>query len=116
MKEIKTNKTEEALSMYKETVSPSKESLLKILNQIPEKEKTVKAKKEAIRSPYMWTVVPEIITLCFMFFISFPTLNEMYTYRDDPFFIIDKEIEHFDLIMNDEDEQDMMIDYNDNLL
>ena len=119
MKEIKTTTTEQgiekALTMYMETVSPSKDSLLSILNQIPEKEKQISNDRRAIRSPYIWLAMTEMVALCFIVIAVFPTFQEMYIYRNDPFYSIDKQIESFEAGINNEDGENIVLNYNNNL-
>ena len=118
MKEINTNKinTElmSALDMYKETVSPSYATLVKILDQIPEKEIIIK-KKQVIRSPYIWLGITQVIAICSIMFVLFPTLSEMYIYRNDPFYSIDKQVQRFEAKINKEDIARSNKDYNGNL-
>lgn len=119
MKEINTNKIdfsiESALTMYKETVSPNKATLIKILNQIPEKEIKLK-EKQAIRSPYIWLGITQLVAVCSILFVLFPTISEMYLYRNDPFYSIDKQIEKFELGIANEDAIQITTDYNNNNL
>ena len=119
MKEINTTSkdynirhgVEGALSMYKETVSPSPDTLIKILNQIPEKE-PLSQERKAIRSPYIWVAITQAVTVCSILFVLVPTLSEMYIYRDDPFYFIDKQVESFENGITKEDVAQGMLDYN----
>ncbi|MCX6756897.1 MAG: hypothetical protein NTW35_01955 [Candidatus Nomurabacteria bacterium] len=115
MKEINTNKidvsVEGALNMYKETVSPSKATLIKILNQIPEKEIILK-EKQVIRSPYIWLGLTQLVAVCSILFVLFPTISEMYLYRNDPFYSIDKQVEKFENKIDNEDMAQITMDYN----
>ena len=119
MKETNTNKIESgivsALAMYKETVSPSPDTLIKILNQIPEKE-IVGKERRVIRSPYIWLAITQAVTVCAIMFTLFPTLSEMYTYRDDPFYAVDAQVESFENGINAEDAAQMTADYDNNNL
>lgn len=114
MKEINTNKIdlelESALNMYKETVSPNKATLIKILNQIPEKE--TKKEKQAIRSPYIWLGITQLVAVCSILFVLSPTISEMYLYRNDPFYSIDKQVEKFEQGIDNEDAIQITTDYN----
>lgn len=105
MKEINTNKIDtelmSALDMYKETVSPSYATLVKILDQIPEREMI--KEKQVIRSPYIWLGITQVIAICSILFVLFPTLSEMYVYRNDPFYSIDKQVARFEAKINKED-------------
>lgn len=116
-----TNKTadlvEGALSMYKETVSPSRSSLIKILDQIPEKKKMIKEQEgRAIRSPYIWLAITQAVTVCSLVFALYPSLSEIYVYRDDPFYQVDKQVETFEATITAEDASQMMTDSNNTLL
>ncbi|HCC05934.1 TPA: hypothetical protein DEP94_01060 [Candidatus Nomurabacteria bacterium] len=115
MKEINTNKIDteltSALVMYKETVSPTYATLIKILNQIPEKEIKVKEKR-AIRSPYIWLGITQLVAVCSILFVLFPTISEMYIYRNDPFYSIDKQVAKFENKIDNEDMAQMTTDYN----
>lgn len=119
MKEIKTNKIdvkiESALNMYKETVSPDKATLINILNQIPERKK-IDEEGRAIRSPYIWLGITQLVAICSVLFILFPTLSEVYIYRNDPFYFIDKQVEEFSFGIDNEDATQITLDYNNNNL
>lgn len=103
---------EKALTMYAETVSPSKDMLVNILNQIPEKENIISDDRRAIRSPYMWLARTEMATLFFIMIAVFPTFQEVYLHRDDPFYTVDKQIEYFEAGINDADNGYMLVEYN----
>lgn len=101
-----TNKTrtEQALSTYVETVSPSKENLIAILSQIPEQKKIKEGR--AIRSPYMWLTLTEFAMLCSIMLATFPTLTKSI---NDPFYAIDKEVEIFEVGIQYQDMEDDVI-------
>ncbi len=119
MKETNTKEkdfaTTSALNMYKETVSPDKATLIKILNQIPEKEIVIK-EKQVIRSPYIWLGLTQLVAVCSILFVLYPTLSEMYLYRDDPFYSIDKQVAKFEQGIDNEDALQITTDYNNNNL
>lgn len=104
MKEINLTTTEQALAMYKENVSPPKENLRTILSQIPEQKKS--EKRGAIRSPYIWLAITEIAMLCSVLFAVLPTLTKI---MNDPFYQIDKEVEIFEMGIQNQDYQDNLI-------
>ncbi len=124
MKEINTTQFEhelsKALATYRETVSPSKENLIAILSHIPEQKNkqglshmsdvnhqmNKDGEGRAIRSPYMWLEVTEFVMLCSLMLVALPTLTASI---NDPFYSIDKEVEIFEVGIQDQD-------YNDNLL
>ncbi len=106
---------ERALTMYKETVSPSRATLIKILNQIPEKEVSTRDGR-AIRSPYIWLAITQVVTVCSILFVLLPSLTEMYTYGSDPFSSVDRQVESFETQINNEDAAQIVTDYNNNNL
>ena len=95
MKNNNSNTTEQALFMYKENILLDKKNLKNILNQIPEK-KFYTNYKQQIRSPYIWIALTEMFMLCSVLIALYPNLNEFYVNRNNPFYLIDKEIDHFD--------------------
>lgn len=103
MKEINKNKIEEAILMYKENVSPSRKNLEMILSQIPEQK--TKEKARAIRSPYIWIAITEMVTLCSIMFALYPTLKvEMVDAQiNQEFNIIDAQNDDFQLYMDTTD-------------
>jgi type VI protein secretion system component VasK len=107
----KTYTIEDALTMYKETVSPPEFSLINILNQIPEKEKT-EGSRQTIRSPYRWLVLTQIAALAVIVLAVFPTLQDQYMHRDDPFYATDQQVERFEAGINNDDYNDMLVNYN----
>lgn len=114
MKELKTNKIEKALSIYKETVSPNEACFTKILNQIPERE--IKTKRElVIHSPYIWLTVTQTLTIFSILFVLFPSLSDIYIHKEDPFYLTDKMAERFESKINDEDIAQIEKDFNNNL-
>ena len=110
MKETKGT-IEQSLSMYKETVSPSRASLINILNQIPEKE-LIRKDRRAIRSPYIWLGITQVVMMCSLFIVVFPTLQQNIAYWNDPFYLVDKQVQTFESNLNTEDDSDLMMDYN----
>lgn len=108
-----TNKTiEKALFMYKETVSPSREILINILNQIPEKEPLVISRR-VTRSPYIWIAFAEVATLCSLLFVVYPTFSNIGESERDPFYQIDNEVNQFEASI---DAQDIQIAEQDSLI
>jgi hypothetical protein len=104
MKDNNTNKIEQALAMYVENVSPSKENLVAILSQIPEQKKIKKGR--AIRSPYMWLEITEFVMLCSIMLVALPTLMKSI---NDPFYQIDKEVEIFEVGIQHQDAEDSLV-------
>ena len=105
MKEINTNTIEQALSMYRETVSPQTQCLSDILSQIPERK--IIENRRAVRSPYIWLAVTEFVMLCSIMLAVIPTLTKI---LDDPFYQIDKEVQIFETGIQQQDLQDNLVD------
>jgi hypothetical protein len=99
--------------MYKETVSPPKEHLINILNQIPEKKKVpVESSVDAIqtiintgrahspaaatRSPYIWIHMAELVTLCSLLFAVYPSYKDAQMAQSNPFYQVDNEVSQFE--------------------
>lgn len=100
-----------ALNMYKETVSPSRATLINILNQIPEKE-NLKKDGRAIRSPYIWLAITQAVAVLSILFVLLPSLSGIYNYGNDPFYSVDKQVENFENKINAEDAAQIVLDYN----
>jgi hypothetical protein len=101
---------ERALAMYKETVSPSKDTLVYILNQIPEIKETELQDRRAIRSPYRWLAIAQLASVFLIALAVYPTLHtpEM---AQNPFYAVDEQVESFEQSLNAEDERMMLADY-----
>lgn len=102
---------EKSLSMYKETVSPSQDMLMEILNQIPEKKKNVAEERRAIRSPYIWVAVTQFVSVFILVIALFPTLGGNPSYADDPFYAVDTQVDEFERGINDDDYRRMLVNY-----
>ena len=109
MKTHSTKNIEEALTMYRETVSPSLSTLQTILKQIPEK-KEGDVIKRAIRSPYRWAFATQIFVLCAIIFFVYPNAEE--GYKDSEFYTIDRSLDNYETKINNEDYENMLADYN----
>ena len=99
---------ENALSLYKETVSPSEQSLHVLLSQIPEQQK--QEKRRAVRSPYIWLAVTQLVMVCSIILIMVSTINQP-GYLSNPFYQADKQIDQFESTTLEEDYQKSLIDY-----
>jgi hypothetical protein len=112
MKEINTNTIEQALAKYTETVSPSKDNLMTILSQIPERKKNEKGR--AVRSPYIWLEVTQFVTLCFVVIAIIPTLLTLPTDGTLGYTIetqkIDAQIEKFEISIDTQDYENSLLD------
>lgn len=108
MPESKT--IEQALAMYKETVSPSKVHLQAILSHIPEQTKL--EGRRAIRSPYRWLVTSQLVSVFLLVFVFIPAYQSYEAERNDPdyyFRQIDREVDAFERRMILEDYNDTFI-------
>lgn len=105
-----TTHIQEALSMYKETVSPSRDAFINILNQIPEKEK-IEHQRRVIRSPYIWLSVTQYVMLALVILVVSPDILAPYGYGENSFSAIDAQIEVYEEGINDEDARKILINY-----
>ena len=96
---------EQALSMYKETVSPQRDQLRAILSHIPEVRKT-QSLTAAVRSPYTWVVFAQAVMLCSILLAVFPTIHKIYS---DPFYQIDNQVNAFESGIQQEDSQEDLV-------
>lgn len=101
---------ERALAMYKETVSPSKDTLVYILNQIPEIKETELQDRRAIRSPYRWLAFAQLASVFLVALAVYPTLSSPEV-AQNPFYAVDRQVEQFEEDINREDEAKMLADY-----
>jgi hypothetical protein len=101
---------EKALVMYVETVSPSKDNLVRILNQIPEIKEAELQDRRAIRSPYRWLAIVELASVFLIAIAVYPALKnpEM---MQNPFYAVDQQVETFERNLNAQDEQMMLNGY-----
>ena len=111
---MKSNTTptieERALAMYKETVSPSKDTLVYILNQIPEIKETELQDRRAIRSPYRWLAVAQLASVFLIAIAILPSLQTPEV-AQNPFYAIDNQVEQFEASINAEDAEMIQHDY-----
>lgn len=105
-----TTTEERALAMYKETVSPSKDTLVYILNQIPEIKETELQDRRAIRSPYRWLAITQLASVFLVALAVYPTLTNPEV-AHNPFYAIDNQVEAFEERINEEDERMLLADY-----
>lgn len=108
------NTIEEALAMYKETVSPSSGMLINVLNQIPEI-KEIKTSGRAIRSPYIWRTVAQVMSVFVvavaLVYPGSPLVTSTSSQESDPFYAIDKQVDDFETKIHNEDYQNTLKDY-----
>jgi hypothetical protein len=108
---IQQQTIEEALSMYTETVSPSKNILINILNQIPEKELVQAVPRRVTRSPYIWIAALNIAIVSSFVIVLYPTFEKTIHERNDPFYQVDQEVTQFETSIDNEDAQIVVDDY-----
>lgn len=102
---------EQALSMYKENVSPSETRLQAILSQIPEQQKLKEGR--AVRSPYRWLALTQMMTLAVIIMALFPngTATNQKELAINPYYEIDSQVEAFEQQINTEDYENSLKDY-----
>lgn len=101
---------EKALVMYVETVSPSKDNLVRILNQIPEIKEAELQDRRAIRSPYRWLAIVELASVFLIAIAVYPALKNP-EITQNPFYAVDQQVDAFEQNINAQDEQMMLNDY-----
>ena len=108
------NYIEKALTMCKENVSPSETKLQAILSQIPEQQKLKEGR--AVRSPYRWLAISQMVTLTAVILAVLPTYitptsKDAVVNSSNPYYEVDKQIEAFESAINNEDYQNHLKDY-----
>ena len=104
------NYIEDALSMYKENVSPSESRLQEILSQIPEQTKLKEGR--AVRSPYRWLAITQMVTVCAIMIAVLPgyLLLQVENFNN-PYYETDGQIEAFEKAIDNEDYENNLKDY-----
>jgi hypothetical protein len=101
---------EDALTMYKENVSPSETYFQAILSQIPEQQKLKEGR--AVRSPYRWLAMTQVITLSAIILVVLPTyVLTSESISNNPYYETDMQIEAFEQQLDNEDYQNNVKDY-----
>lgn len=104
---------EEALTMYKENVSPSETYFQAILSQIPEQQKLKEGR--AVRSPYRWLAITQVVTLSAIIMIVFPSYVPSSAPSDvahtNPYYETDRQVEAFEQQIDEEDFERNLADY-----
>ena len=96
--------------MYKENVSPSETYFQAILSQIPEQQKLKEGR--AVRSPYRWLAITQVVTLSAIILAVLPTyVLQSDDARNNPYYETDKQIEVFEQQIDNEDYQNNVKDY-----
>jgi hypothetical protein len=110
----KETSIERALSMYRETVSPPRSILINVLNQIPEIQELPKG-GVSVRSPYIWIIATQAVSLFLMVVSIYPTLSMMTDTRVAAveFDLIDKQIASYEAGIDTQDTNSLLIDYSD---
>lgn len=114
MNNIPDNGIEKALAMYTETVSPSKDTLVHVLNQIPEIKESKASDRRAIRSPYRWLAVAQLVSVLLVALAVYPNMTKTQVTRvetDNPFYEVDAQVEQFEKNIDAEDYNMMVSDY-----
>ena len=94
--------TEEILAMYRETVSPSRDSLRSILSQIPEQQQS--KERRAVRSPYRWLVTSQVVSLAALLLFVYPLYNTTKISAPDYYFLTtDSQVQAFESSIDQED-------------
>ena len=91
---------EQALHMYKETVSPSEKNFQVILSQIPEQHNH--EVRRAVRSPYIWVTITQVVTVFAIVLVFLPSYTTP-SYERDPFYTIDTQVDSFEQGLDTED-------------
>jgi hypothetical protein len=101
---------EQALTMYKENVSPSETYFQAILSQIPEQQKLKEGR--AVRSPYRWLAITQVLTLSAIIVAVIPAyITQLQDAQSNPYYETDKQIEAFEQRIDNEDYQNNLRDY-----
>ena len=88
--------------MYKENVSPSETYFQAILSQIPEQQKLKEGR--AVRSPYRWLAITQMVTLSAIILAVLPTyILPRDDSKSNPYYETDKQIETFEQQLDTED-------------
>ncbi len=113
MNNIHNNGIERALAMYTETVSPSKDTLVHVLNQIPEIKESKASDRRAIRSPYRWLAVAQVVSVLLVALAVYPNTPQQSQFApsDNPFYEVDAQVEQFEQTIDDEDYNRMVSGY-----
>ena len=101
---------EKALTMYKENVSPSETYFQAILSQIPEQQKLKEGR--AVRSPYRWLAITQVLTLSAIIFAIIPAyVSQARDAQNNPYYETDRQVEAFEQQIDNEDYQNNLRDY-----
>ena len=101
---------ETSLTMYKENVSPSETYFQAILSQIPEQQKLKEGR--AVRSPYRWLAITQMVTLAVVVIAVLPTyVIKGGEAQSNPYYETDKQIEAFEQQLDKEDATRNLQDY-----
>ena len=100
---------EDALTMYKENVSPSETYFQAILSQIPEQQKLKEGR--AVRSPYRWLAITQMVTVCAIIIAVLPAYLITGESMNNPYYETDRQVEAFERALDDEDYANNLKDY-----
>lgn len=108
-----TSKIEEILISGKKEILPSEGLMFSILNQIPEKKNnyTPNVSRMFIRSPYLRIVFTQVMSLCLLLVIVYPTYKVEYEdiQLEKEFISIDSQIEEFETYMDSTDYEEPLM-------
>ena len=112
MNETHNSTIEKALVMYAETVSPSKDTLVHVLNQIPEMKELKTSDRRAIRSPYRWLAFVQVASVFLVALAIYPNMPRKQTVAtDNAFYQVDAQVEQFEKTIDTEDYNMMVSNY-----
>jgi hypothetical protein len=106
MKRENTN-LEQALVMYRETVSPSQDNLHVILSQIPEQLEQKRGR--VIRSPYIFLLASQCVSLCMLLLVVYPTYVAKRNSPDFYFYAIDTQVDSYEAALDTTTDDDSLL-------
>ncbi len=107
---IQQSHIEDALTMYKENVSPSETYFQAILSQIPEQQKLKEGR--AVRSPYRWLAITQVVTLSAIIIAILPSyFTQTQSLVSNPYYETEQQIEAFERQIDREDYENNLKDY-----
>lgn len=107
---VQQSHIEDALTMYKENVSPSETYFQAILSQIPEQQKLKEGR--AVRSPYRWLAITQVVTLSAIIIAVLPSyLTQTQSLVSNPYYETEQQIEAFERQIDKEDYENNLKDY-----
>jgi hypothetical protein len=108
-----TNTLEKVLQVGGKEILPREDLMFSILNQIPEKKNTFVSTRN-IRSPYVRIVFTQLVSLCLLFVVVYPTHISSPlapSAIDEEYSLIDTQAEEFELYMDQTDYDEPLVLY-----